>query len=345
VAAWAPDAPGRRAVAAQEAAWLVRFRRWLDAHVAAQGRAWADPDGDLVAAVTVAVRLEGALLDAALVRPDGVVAPTPEDIPALAAEVARVVDVLTVEPSGPRAAALDAAAPPAPSRRSAPLPSGARAAILEAVVDAVADEPPWRSRLASSGRLVDDRRLAAALGVSVRRLHGTWPRAADFHADLLVGVVGRRRRQLERRGGAVLAREDLPQGAALHRLGRQVLHDFLVDPDGRGHPLRIDPMAAALIDPTPRAAVATACQAWRVAHRATSVATLSLAGWRPHPDLGPTAPGDGLLAFHLAAPRWVALHPEVAAPSMGPPAPTASVVARAVFALARSLADPADQAP
>lgn len=313
VAAWPEGTAGRAEVATAEGAWLVRFGRWLDHAVGAAGRRWAPWATPELGALAAAVLVEGAVIDGALHHPDGWIAAAPARHRPTAAAVGRLIGDLTVPGPVPVGSGAErpGAGADAADRDHAPGPEEPRRAILRAIATAAADRAPWAAGLTSGGRLVDGRRLARAIGVTERRLNRVWPTAAAFDADLLEHLLAQQRRQRERAGADVLARGVRLGTTELEDLTIARLQEATVDPYGRGRS-PYDPIAAALADPVVRARLRDARDAWREADRTSTMALVSVVGWRLRDGLSPPAFTDAVFDWLLAASRWAVLHPELA---------------------------------
>jgi AcrR family transcriptional regulator len=310
VAAWPVGTPGRTEVVAAEHALLARFARWLDRVVAAAGRRWAPWASAELAALAATVLVDGAVIDGALRHPLGWVAAAPPRHRPTAASVGRLIDDLTV-PGAEHGERPDPG-PDGDDAGSRSDHSEPRTAILRAIAASAAGRAPWEAGLASGGRLVDGRRLARAVGVSERRLNRVWPTASAFDADLLEHLLARQRRQRERAGADVLARGIRLESTALEDLTIARLQQAAVDPWGCGGS-PYDPIGAALADPVVRARLVAARDAWRHADRISTMALVSVVGWRLRDEVLPLTFTDTMFDSLLAATRWAALHPDLAA--------------------------------
>ena len=314
VPSWGPGSSARARVEAWDAAWLDAFTGWLDAHLAAVGRALVDGTPTRVLAISLAAVVEGHLV-VDLFR--GGLEVDEWDVghaTAIAVAAEDLFGGLTALASAPATGASSAA----PVRDVAPsrlLPvtgfSAAKSRIFGQVLPAFRADPFGGDCSPEPARLVDMARLARRLGVTERRLYDVWPTIADCNADLVEAIAHRSTATVEDLMGEILdlGIEGPPDEHAflvVDGLNRAVLD--LVRP-GRAY-LFTGALAAA--DPVVRRAMQEHVDDWLGTVRTLYLALLSMTGWYRRVDIPAAEAVSRAVAVVVGLQRLVNLHPELA---------------------------------
>ncbi|WP_426571017.1 TetR/AcrR family transcriptional regulator [Aquihabitans sp. McL0605] len=326
IVSWPSTSTARAGAEAWEEQWLAAFATWLEAHLAAHGRAPGPEASSELLAVAITGLVNGRFLLVAMrhgIVPEAWLA---ESVPGLVAACSRLVASLTVgaEPAGD--------GPPAKAAPVITLPFADVPEVKQRIFQAV-EECVLRSSFGDPGfpapqRLVDIARLARRLGISDRRLYQLWPSAASFNAELTVAILERTRLDTEE---VVMEALRLGLEAPYETFAHLLASCFQAAVDCGTRYLPTSAFACTLpaIDPEARTALAGALDDWRDSVQVLCLAMLAMAGWFRLPEV-PIEEYTQLVFEQVAGlQRLVGLHPSLLArtvPFRGAEAPMLGLI-------------------
>lgn len=324
-------------VAAWERADLADLTVWIDQHLAGQGRRPADGADARTLAIGMCALIEGSLLAEATRGGHQVPTWRAERQGTLTDDVVRFVTATSVPGVGGRTRPTIGAPTAVALRPPPPELSVAQRAILTRVASHLGALGAHQI-LPTPGRVVEMRRLAAALGVAERSLFRRWPTTRDFNGDLLAHLLARQESEEHQCLPKLLAGGlDGPYASFDHQLASTVAGKLRAATT-QGPP-DLAAFAVPATDPAVREVWRRAIERTASVERAQLIAILSLAGWQRRPGITARHQADAFLCTVSGLGRLTTSHPDLLEQRVlvgGRPEPLVGVAARSVL---RSMAD------